>query len=57
MPMTHLASPWSRSTAPQMIPPDTKKHQKWRDTVADMMAEPRTSVKFANIFPQDSGWG
>ena len=31
-------------------------YQKWRDTVADMMAEPRTSVKYTNIFPEDSGW-
>ncbi len=36
---------------------ETAHYQKWRDTVADMMAEPRTSVKFANIFPDDPGWG
>ena len=29
----------------------------WRDTVADMMAEPRTAVKYTNIFPSTaSGW-
>ena len=28
----------------------------WRDTVAEMMAEPRTSVKYANVFPNDDGW-
>jgi quinol monooxygenase YgiN len=28
----------------------------WRDTVEPMMAEPRRSVKFANLFPADSGW-
>ena len=28
----------------------------WRDAVAPMMAEPRTSVKFNNIFPDDQGW-
>lgn len=28
----------------------------WRDTVADMMAEPRTSVKFSNCFPADADW-
>jgi quinol monooxygenase YgiN len=28
----------------------------WRDAVAPMMAEPRTSVKYANIFPGDEGW-
>ena len=34
----------------------TAHYQKWRDTVADMMAEPRTSVKYTNIFPDDAGW-
>ena len=28
----------------------------WRDTVEPMMAAPRRSVKFANIFPADTGW-
>jgi (4S)-4-hydroxy-5-phosphonooxypentane-2,3-dione isomerase len=27
----------------------------WRDTVASMMAEPRTSVQFQNVFPGDEG--
>jgi quinol monooxygenase YgiN len=35
---------------------ETKHYQTWRDTVADMMAEPRTSAKYANIFPDDEGW-
>lgn len=35
---------------------DTPHYQTWRDTVADMMAAPRTSVKFANVFPADAGW-
>ena len=26
----------------------------WRDAVAPMLAEPRTSVKFANVFPEDA---
>ncbi len=34
----------------------TPHYQKWRDTVAEMMAEPRTSVKYANVFPPDEGW-
>ena len=34
----------------------TAHYQKWRDTVADMMAEPRSSVKHANVFPDDGGW-
>jgi quinol monooxygenase YgiN len=35
---------------------ETAHYTTWRDTVAPMMAEPRTSVKFANVFPEDSGW-
>jgi autoinducer 2-degrading protein len=35
---------------------ETQHYQVWRDTVASMMAEPRTSVKFANVFPEDSRW-
>ena len=34
---------------------ETAHYQLWRDTVAPMMAEPRTSVKFANVFPDDTG--
>lgn len=36
---------------------ETDHYKVWRDTVADMMAEPRTSVKFDNVFPYDEGWG
>lgn len=35
---------------------ETAHYQAWRDTVAEMMAEPRSSVKFANVFPEDEGW-
>ena len=35
---------------------ETAHYRKWRDTVADMMAEPRTSVKYSNIFPDEDGW-
>jgi quinol monooxygenase YgiN len=35
---------------------ETKHYQKWRDAVADMMAQPRTSIKYNNIFPDDNGW-
>jgi quinol monooxygenase YgiN len=34
----------------------TAHYQTWRDTVADMMAEPRSSVKYDNVFPDDEGW-
>jgi len=32
---------------------ETTHYQAWRDRVAPMMAEPRNSVKFANVFPGD----
>lgn len=35
---------------------ETAHYATWRDTVAPMMAEPRTSVKLANVFPDDAGW-
>jgi (4S)-4-hydroxy-5-phosphonooxypentane-2,3-dione isomerase len=35
---------------------ETAHYQIWRDTVAPMMAEPRTAVKYANAFPGDEGW-
>ena len=35
---------------------ETEHYQTWRDAVAPMMAEPRTSVKFVNLFPADSAW-
>jgi autoinducer 2-degrading protein len=35
---------------------ETAHYQKWRDTVAEMMAEPRSSVKYADVFPLDVGW-
>jgi len=35
---------------------ETSHYAAWRDTVAPMMAEPRSSVKFTNVFPGDEGW-
>jgi autoinducer 2-degrading protein len=34
----------------------TAHYARWRDAVADLMAEPRTSVKYVNIAPDDAGW-
>jgi quinol monooxygenase YgiN len=34
----------------------TAHYARWAETVADMMAEPRQSVKFTNRFPGDEGW-
>ena len=35
---------------------ETAHYQTWRDTVADMMAEARYSVKYDNVFPGEDGW-
>ncbi len=35
---------------------ETTHYQRWRDSVADMMAEPRTSTKYTNVFPENDGW-
>ena len=35
---------------------ETKHYQVWREAVAPMMAEPRSSVKFTNVFPEAEGW-
>lgn len=35
---------------------ETNHYRVWRDTVADMMAEPRSSIKYNNIFPNEDGW-
>jgi quinol monooxygenase YgiN len=35
---------------------ETRHYQVWRDTVAPMMAVPRTSIKYDAIFPDDNGW-
>jgi len=35
---------------------ETRHYAVWRDTVANMMAEPRSSVKYSNAFPSDEGW-
>jgi len=41
---------------------DTLKHKQtahyatWRDTVVDMMAAPRYSVKYESVFPDGDGW-
>jgi quinol monooxygenase YgiN len=36
---------------------ETAHYAKWRDTVAGMMAEPRTSVKYRPVSPDAGQWG
>ena len=35
---------------------ETGHYKLWRETVEDMMAEPRQAVKLTNLFPEDSEW-
>ena len=35
---------------------ETAHYATWRDAVASMMAEPRSSVKYTNVFPTDAAW-
>jgi (4S)-4-hydroxy-5-phosphonooxypentane-2,3-dione isomerase len=35
---------------------ETSHYQVWRDTVAEMMAEPRQGIKYQNLFPTDEEW-
>jgi len=34
----------------------TAHYAAWRDAVAPLMAEPRTGVRYSNVFPDDDGW-
>jgi (4S)-4-hydroxy-5-phosphonooxypentane-2,3-dione isomerase len=45
-----------RTAAAPAAHKETAHYATWRDTVASMMAEPRTSVKYANVFPDDAEW-
>jgi quinol monooxygenase YgiN len=35
---------------------ETAHYARWRDTVAEMMAEPRQGIKYSNVFPEDENW-
>jgi len=45
-----------RDAAASLAHKETKHYPVWRDTVAPMMAEPRTNVKYSNVFPGDKDW-
>jgi quinol monooxygenase YgiN len=36
---------------------ETAHYKKWRDEVAEMMADPRAANRYTNVFPADQGWG
>ena len=35
---------------------ETAHYRRWRDAVAEMMAEPRSSRRYVNVSPDDPGW-
>ena len=35
---------------------ETAHYKKWRDTVEDMMAEPRYAIWYENLYPDDENW-
>jgi autoinducer 2-degrading protein len=35
---------------------ETAHYLRWRDAVAELMAAPRTSARYVNLFPDDPGW-
>jgi autoinducer 2-degrading protein len=35
---------------------ETAHYHTWRNAVAELMAEPRTSRKFVNVHPEDAAW-
>ena len=45
-----------RTTEAPAAHKQTRHYQTWRDTVAPMMAEPRSSVKFASLYPEEGDW-
>jgi len=45
-----------RSPEAALAHKETAHYATWRDTVAGMMAEPRSGVKYLNLHPDDAGW-
>lgn len=45
-----------RTPADADLHKQTAHYLTWRDTVSDMMVEPRVAAKYVNIFPGEDGW-
>jgi quinol monooxygenase YgiN len=45
-----------RTAAAPAAHKETAHYARWRDTVTGMLVEPRTSVKYSNVFPGEEGW-
>ncbi len=35
---------------------ETAHYLRWRDAVAELMAEPRSAARYVNVFPDAQGW-
>ncbi len=46
-----------RDTEAPALHKQTAHYNKWRETVTDMMSEPRQGVAYMNKFPPDEDWG
>ena len=45
-----------RSAAAVAAHKETAHYLAWRDAVAGLMAEPRSALKYVNVFPDDAAW-
>jgi quinol monooxygenase YgiN len=45
-----------RSASAPAAHKETDHYKRWRDTVAELMAAPRTAVRYLNVFPDAAGW-
>ena len=50
-----LVEVYTTAEAP-VLHKETAHYATWRDTVVDMMAAPRTSVKYETLYPAPDGW-
>lgn len=53
-PQKFLLSEVYRDDGAQLEHKNTQHYKKWKEKVAGMMAEPRRSVKYKNIFPDNN---
>jgi len=45
-----------RSREAQAQHRETAHYNRWRETVTDMLVEPRTRNEYVNLFPDETGW-
>jgi quinol monooxygenase YgiN len=50
-----LVEVYTKADAPERHK-ETAHYKRWRDAVADMMAEPRRGVRYAALYPPSEAW-